>query len=54
MKVRDVIKRVEADGWYYIGTVGSHRHYKHATKSGKVTVPGHLSDEVKPGTLSGI
>ncbi|HEV7879730.1 type II toxin-antitoxin system HicA family toxin [Bradyrhizobium sp.] len=26
-------------GWRHIGATGSHRHYKHPTKSGKVTVP---------------
>jgi predicted RNA binding protein YcfA (HicA-like mRNA interferase family) len=35
---RDVIKIIEKDGWYYHTTVGSHRHYKHPTKKGKVTV----------------
>ena len=54
MKVRDVIKRIEADGWYHTRTVGSHRHYQHATKPGKVTVAGHPSDEVPPGTLNNI
>ena len=54
MKVRDVVKRIKADGWYYSYTEGDHHHYRHDTKPGKVTVPGHPSDEVKPGTLSGI
>lgn len=54
MKVRDVVKRIEADGCYYVNTVGSHRHYKHLTKSGKVTVPGHPSDEVKLGAQANI
>lgn len=51
MKVRDVIKLVESDGWYYVRTVGDHRHYKHSVKKGKVTIAGHLSDEMKPKTL---
>lgn len=54
MKVRDVIKRVEDDGWRLVRVRGSHRHFKHPTKSGIVTVPGSLSDDVKPGTLSNI
>ena len=54
MKVRDVIKRIEADGWYYSYTNGDHKNYKHATKPGKVTVPGHPSDEIAPGTLGSI
>jgi predicted RNA binding protein YcfA (HicA-like mRNA interferase family) len=54
MKVRDVIKRIEADGWVQIGQTGDHRHYKHGTKPGKVTVAGHMSDEVRPKTLKSI
>jgi predicted RNA binding protein YcfA (HicA-like mRNA interferase family) len=54
MKVREVIKRIEADGWYLVRTKGSHRQYKHSTKSGLVTVPGKLSDDLAPGTLNSI
>jgi len=52
LKVRDVIKIVEADGWYHIKTVGDHRHYKHPTKTTKVTIAGHPSDEMKPKTYA--
>jgi predicted RNase H-like HicB family nuclease/predicted RNA binding protein YcfA (HicA-like mRNA interferase family) len=41
MKVRDVIKMIEEDGWYYRRTRGSHRHFKHPFKPGLVTVSGH-------------
>ncbi|MGA2534506.1 MAG: type II toxin-antitoxin system HicA family toxin [Terracidiphilus sp.] len=54
MKVRDLIKKIERDGWRYMYTTGSHRHFKHPEKPGKVTVPGHPSDEVTPGTLKSI
>jgi predicted RNA binding protein YcfA (HicA-like mRNA interferase family)/predicted RNase H-like HicB family nuclease len=54
MKVREVIKMLEADGWHLVRTRSSHRQFKHPAKPGKVTVPGHLNDEVKPGTLSSI
>lgn len=33
-----------ADGWYCVGTKGSHKHFKHPTKPGKVTVPQHRGD----------
>lgn len=55
LKVREVIKRIEADGWYLLpGKKTSHRQYKHTTKPGKVTVPGSLSDELNPKTLKSI
>ena len=54
MKVRDVIDRIEADGWVFHRQRGSHRQYKHPTKPGTVTVAGHPNTEVPPGTLSNI
>ena len=54
MKVRDVIKIIEADGWRRVRTRGSHRQFKHATKPGKVTVAGKLSTDVPTGTLKSI
>jgi predicted RNA binding protein YcfA (HicA-like mRNA interferase family) len=54
MKVRDVIKRLEADGWYLARTRGSHRQYKHPTKPGLVTVAGKPGDDLAPGTLRSI
>jgi len=54
MKVRDIIKAIEADGWYLINTEGSHRQYKHPTKQGKVTIAGKPSDEIKKGTLNSV
>ncbi|MEW5941181.1 MAG: type II toxin-antitoxin system HicA family toxin [Chloroflexota bacterium] len=54
MKVRDVIKLIEADGWYVHVTKGSHRQFKHPSKSGRVTISGHPSDEMAPGTLNSV
>ena len=53
-KVRDAIKRIEADGWREVTTKGSHRQFKHATKAGRVTIAGHLSDDLAPGTYNSI
>jgi predicted RNA binding protein YcfA (HicA-like mRNA interferase family) len=50
MKVKQIIKIIEQDGWYLARTKGSHRQYKHQIKIGLVTVPGKLSDELAPGT----
>jgi len=54
MKVRDLIRFIEQDGWFLARTRGSHRQYKHAEKAGLVTVPGHPSDEIAPRTLGSI
>jgi predicted RNA binding protein YcfA (HicA-like mRNA interferase family) len=39
MKVRDIIKLLERDGWYLKATKGSHRQNKHPSKPGRVTLP---------------
>lgn len=54
MKVRDVIARLEADGWYWVRTRGDHRHYRHPTRPGLVTVAGHPANDVPAGTLAQI
>lgn len=54
MTVREVLKRLNRDGWVVLRTRGDHRQLKHPTKPGKVTVSGHLSDEVHPKTLASI
>ena len=42
MKVRDVVKLIEVDGWVLIAMRGSHRQFKHSEKNMVVTVPGQL------------
>jgi predicted RNA binding protein YcfA (HicA-like mRNA interferase family) len=54
MKVRDILRLIEADGWYLITQKGSHRQYKHPTKPGRVTIAGHPSHEIAPGTFNSI
>ena len=54
MKVKELLKMLEADGWDLSRTKGSHRQYKHASKSGTVTVAGKLSADVPKGTLNAI
>jgi len=54
MKVRDVIRLIEADGWYSVATKGSHRQFKHPTKPGRVTIAGHPGDDLAPGTLNSV
>jgi predicted RNA binding protein YcfA (HicA-like mRNA interferase family) len=54
MKVREIIRRIEQDGWYLFKTRGSHRQFKHPTKPGKVTIPGHPSETLPPKTVKSI
>ncbi|MEL6501053.1 MAG: type II toxin-antitoxin system HicA family toxin [Cyanobacteria bacterium J06623_1] len=54
MKVKEIIKPVERDGWYLARSKGSHRQYKHQIKMGLVTILGKLSDELAPGTQNSI
>lgn len=54
MKVKDVIKLVENDGWFLVRTKGSHRQFHHPTKPGTVTVAGTESLDVPIGTLNSI
>ena len=54
MKVRDIIKMLESDGWYLVAQRGSHRQYKHPTKHGRVTIAGKMNDDLAPGTLNSI
>lgn len=54
MKIRHVIKLLEVDGGYLVTTKGSHRQYKHPAKAGRVTIAGHLGDDLAPGTLNSV
>ncbi|MDH3690475.1 MAG: type II toxin-antitoxin system HicA family toxin [Gammaproteobacteria bacterium] len=54
MKVRELIKILEGDGWYISRTRGSHRQFKHSTKSGTVTVAGKSGVDVPAGTLNAV
>lgn len=54
MKVREAIRLIESNGWYYVSSRGSHRQYKHRQKPGRVTIPGKLNDDLAPGTFNSI
>jgi predicted RNA binding protein YcfA (HicA-like mRNA interferase family) len=54
MKVRELIKQLERDGWRHVRTKGSHRQFQHSVKPGTVTVAGKGSLDIPPGTLSSI
>ena len=44
IKPREMEKLILADGWIFKSQEGSHRHYVHPTKPGKVTIPFHCKD----------
>ena len=54
VKVREAIRLIEADGWYFIGFSGSHRHFKHPNKPGKVTIPGKPWEDLHPKTWASL
>ena len=54
MKVREIIKIIEQDGWFMVRSKGSHRQYKQREKEGLVTIAGNLNDDLAKGTLHSI
>jgi len=54
VKLREAIKIVERDGWKLKATRGDHRQYTHLTKTGRVTIPGKMSDDIPAGTWASI
>ncbi|MDF5729917.1 MAG: type II toxin-antitoxin system HicA family toxin [Rhizonema sp. PD38] len=54
MKVRDVIKRLQADGWFLDRIRGSHRQFKHLSQPGTVTLSGKPNVDVPIGTLKNV
>jgi predicted RNA binding protein YcfA (HicA-like mRNA interferase family) len=54
IKVAEMIRLLEADGWRFKYQRGSHRYFVHPTKPGKITVAGTGSATLKPGTEAAI
>jgi len=50
---RKLIRRLEQDGWYEVGVEGSHHHFKHPHKAGKIQVP-HPRKDLPLGTARAI
>ncbi len=46
VKVRDVIRTLESDGWRLDRQVGSRRQFRHPDRPGTLTLAGNPSDEV--------
>jgi predicted RNA binding protein YcfA (HicA-like mRNA interferase family) len=54
MKVSEILRLLEHDGWVLKRVTGSHHHYIHPTKTGLVTVAGNPSATLKPRTEASI
>ena len=54
VKVSMMVRLLRQDGWFLVAIRGSHRQYKHRTKSGRVTIAGKENDDLAPGTLNSI
>lgn len=53
MKSTDLMNTIIADGWYLVKVSGSHHHFKHDDKEGKVTIP-HPKKDLPKGTARSI
>ncbi|MBA2454716.1 MAG: type II toxin-antitoxin system HicA family toxin [Chloroflexia bacterium] len=49
-----MIRALKRDGWKQAGSSGSHQHFRHTTKTGKVTVPVHGGKDLKPFVVKSI
>ena len=54
MKVREILKLLDKDGWRQVRQKGSHRQLQHDSKPGTVTVAGKSNDDINPKTLKSI
>ena len=50
---REVIAKLQADGWQRVGQRGSHVQFKHPVKPGRVTVP-HPKRDLPTGLVKSI
>ncbi len=53
MNSREIIKKLEKDGWELVSVRGSHHQFKHPSKTGRVTVP-HPKKDLPKGTVNSI
>lgn len=54
MKLPELIRRLEADGWLRVRLRGPHRQYVHPEKPGLLTIRRHLTDELAPGAVQSV
>jgi len=54
MKLREVMRLIEENGWAMVAMRASQRQYKHPRRPGRVTIAGHPDDNLAPGTLNSV
>lgn len=54
LKPREMERIILADGWIFRNQEGSHRHYIHPIKPGKVTIPFHQGKDLNRKTENSI
>lgn len=54
MKFREIEKLILDDGWKFKTSKGSHNHYIHSSKKGKVTIPNHGNKDLDMRTVKSI
>ena len=54
IKPTEMERIILADGWIFKNQTGSHRHYIHPSKPGKVTIPFHKGKELNKITENSI
>lgn len=53
MRFKELERIIKKDGWYLKNSNGSHMHYVHPKKSGKITIPNHPGD-LDPQTVKSV
>ncbi|PRX34571.1 putative RNA binding protein YcfA (HicA-like mRNA interferase family) [Paraburkholderia sp. BL18I3N2] len=53
MKSAEVVKLIQMAGWQLVRISGGHHHFRHAARTGLVTIP-HPKKDLPPGTLNSI
>ena len=51
MERKELIKLVAEDGWFVVGQKGSHLHFKHNKKKGKITIPYTITKNIQLSVL---
>lgn len=54
MNFKEMEKMIKQDGWIKRDIVGSHHHYEHPIKKGKVTIPFHGNKELSKFVVNSI